>query len=280
MPISFQGAAYPPDPARLTVDNTFSGQMQLASTQAATDANSAMSRGLGDARYTQFLDNIVSLQLPPNSFSSTTPLSGSVGVVFGSSRGCFMSVTSANNARVWANHFPGIGVNYLNTGTQGFNAQNPFTIIIPVSKVSAGANTRAWLRFGSSSAFMVDYSSVEPSGVDTPSIGWVITRVTTTEFDMRLYTWNGTTLNYGTTVTVTDSINNNPRFIILSGNGTTLRLRVVNRLRQVILDTTLPTIPLTGYAIGSLGLINNGTGQAGDLNIMGCITVLPYEIQS
>lgn len=38
--------------------NTFTGQQQLAASQAATDANSAMSRGLADARYTRTLEVI------------------------------------------------------------------------------------------------------------------------------------------------------------------------------------------------------------------------------
>ena len=47
MPINFNGAAYPPDPARLTVANTFSSQLEFTGLSATNDT-SAMNRLLSD----------------------------------------------------------------------------------------------------------------------------------------------------------------------------------------------------------------------------------------
>jgi hypothetical protein len=109
MPISFQGAPYPSDPARLTVDNTFSKQVELTE-QAATNGTSAMTRGLVRG------ENLQNLWLPI-SWNAPTGTANTSGTTVGLS----VTITSLSTSLSGNNRICTIAQNYLNRSGSGAN---------------------------------------------------------------------------------------------------------------------------------------------------------------
>ncbi|WP_193214797.1 hypothetical protein [Luteolibacter marinus] len=82
---------------------TFTGQVQLAAGQAATDANSAMSRGLSDARYahrsgTVFTPATVVRLDPDNGWSANAAVGGSTATITGKTFYLVASATTGSEA--------------------------------------------------------------------------------------------------------------------------------------------------------------------------------------
>lgn len=142
MPINFQGASYPPDPARLTVPNTFSGQIQLAPTQAAADANSAMTRGLV-GNYSHFSRDLFrSIVLNAVGAGATVRRNAaSIGVVDGD-----LATTAANGQYIRGQIVLGSLDNYFDSNS-AVSFSRSWTLFIKVA-LNLTANTQFYLGVG------------------------------------------------------------------------------------------------------------------------------------
>ena len=120
MPINFTGAPYPPDPARLTADNTFTSSNNLFTNQTSVSGSSLITRNLLDSRMWQFITPS-SFTTPLNTFHAATTNSGSAAINGQAARVSTSSTVVGSTALLVMLGGNGMSINNSNTGLGGSN---------------------------------------------------------------------------------------------------------------------------------------------------------------
>jgi len=247
----------------------------------ATDVSSNRLANVGalDDRY---------LGIPSSSRATVIPLSdltvtsGSGGGVLRSGGAMALQIDATNSSYATAESNYLCPINADSTGNHGFSFSDPFTVIFQMKGSFPSSTTNSALRVivGGETGGVQGPTTMDPPNYKSLGLEFVVG--STSIYQLRLFTHDGTTLTYGSTTVLTDlSLGDGAMTVIISGNGTTLKCRFIASNGKTRDVGTLTYSAITGVIIPKVifALINDGTGSdVSNANFFGSLITYPVDL--